>query len=225
MCHIQGAGDLLSPAWLEISDEIYSGLRNDLRRELALEPLGAGQYLELEVFAEVDGRIIGCKVTWGPAEGFFMRANPEIPLRTRVQATARGLGHGFTLGDFLLAQHRVRVHNRVETMAMSTEAGTTATISCTRNLVVRFFNGKEIMVRAMLGDTIDNVKAMIQQLEGIPPTQQQLFYLGTALEGGRTLADYSIPDGATVNLVLRLHGGPAVSSGDPAADSTQVYTA
>ena len=215
---IQGAGDLINPAWLEIPDEIYQGLMRDLRRELELEPVAPGSYLQLDVYAQVDGRIIGCHVLWGAAEGFFLPAEPEIPLRTRAQAAAQNLGAGFTLGDFLSAQHRVRAApGRVQTMTMSTEAGTLASISCTRTLVVRFFSGREITVEAALGDTIDEVKAKIQQLEGIPPGQQQLYFAGTALNGARTLADYSIPDGATLNLVLRLRGGPAAhtQSGNP----------
>lgn len=72
---------------------------------------------------------------------------------------------------------------------------------------MKFLTGATLTLKVNECNTIIDVKAIIQDREGVPPDMQCLTYAGKWLEDNRTISDYEIQKESTLQLAIRLRGG------------------
>ena len=75
-------------------------------------------------------------------------------------------------------------------------------------LFVKTLSGKTVSIECEESDKIEDVKAKIEEKEGVPVDQQRLIFAGKQLDGQKTLQECGINEGDSLSMVLRLRGGP-----------------
>lgn len=80
-------------------------------------------------------------------------------------------------------------------------------------------SGKTITLEVESGNSIDNVKQLIQDKEGFPPDRQILTYNGRVLEDGKTLMDYNIQKGSVIQMHLGITLGDFIIWGTDPGDN------
>ena len=72
---------------------------------------------------------------------------------------------------------------------------------------VRNVNGQTKTYDVDVNETVDQLQNKIFRKEEVLNDQQRLNYNGRQLEAGKSLQDYDITSGSTVDMTLRLRGG------------------
>ena len=88
-------------------------------------------------------------------------------------------------------------------------------------LFIETLTGTSFEMRVSPFETIVSIKAKLQQLEGIPVTQQHLLFNNTELANTLSLYECQVPDGATLKLVLSMRGGPINTRKIPLQDESR----
>jgi len=92
----------------------------------------------------------------------------------------------------------------------------------TNEIKIRYFSGRILIFKVSNQILLGKLQSMVQERDGLPPTSQRLFYLNKQLPdtaGESTLEALGVPNGATINLVIRLSGGANNSDDKPDPDT------
>jgi ubiquitin len=70
-------------------------------------------------------------------------------------------------------------------------------------IFIKTLGGKIIQIDVLLSDSIEKIKAIIQDKKGIIPERQILVYLGRRLQNDKIFADYNIRAESTIHLIIK----------------------
>jgi len=129
--------------------------------------------------------------------------------KTGVQTDARRLVfRGQELQDsHPVSEYNIRKDSKLFLVVPTTVTSSSAPPADEIQIFVKNLSGKTITINIKPGDTVEQLKAKIEEKEDVPPSSQRLIFGGKQLEDGRLVSDYRIQKESTLFLVLRLYGG------------------
>ena len=88
-------------------------------------------------------------------------------------------------------------------------------------IFVKVMTGRTITLTVTRDTNIEEIREMIQSIEGVHSSQQRILYGGKQLGDGKCLDDYCILDESTLHLMLRLCGGEGLDRGHGSVTSRE----
>ncbi|KAH3745317.1 ubiquitin multi-domain protein [Pelomyxa schiedti] len=199
----------------------------DVIRQFVAMPLGSGYTVEGQLTGKEEVGGLEIRVYPKMLRHFeaFAIGKPEADSRVRLDITKTPRELGLQEGDLVCLKSREFERTRPARLAdIVPKTGNRVTFSCSGTaefeIKIRTLTAKQFEVTVESSSTIEQVKQLIQDCEGIPPDQQRLLYGGKQLEDDKTLEDYNLGPDMTIHLVLRLRGG-----GDPEAMKAMGFAA
>jgi len=80
----------------------------------------------------------------------------------------------------------------------------TASTASAETIFVRTLAGAAYSFDVALDQSVEDLKRVISDSQGIPVEQQRLIFAGRQLEDGHTLGEYNIQNESTLHLILRM---------------------
>lgn len=109
--------------------------------------------------------------------------------------------------DRTLAEYRITCGSTVQMSVPRGSYGMEGVHEQATQILIKDCNGLAIVLDMQQSDTVGALKEMISKKEGHPPQQQRLLFAGQQLEDTRTLSDYGINSGSTVQMSIRIQRG------------------
>ena len=132
----------------------------------------------------------------------------EVEAMLAIQQAVPSGSQSLMVGELVLEScHTLSDYMIDNRSTLHAVAQKTALHGVTQRIFVKGLTGKTITLEVHPLEVIADVKAKLQDKEGVPPDQQRLIHAGEMLESHRTLRFYNINADATLHMVLRLRGG------------------